>query len=471
MINDPKDQHPDQLSDDQDMIETDNYLDIDSHIVDENLEDDDDFDFDGDLEQDFTEEHDLSQTQQSGRSVNWFNMIMFGVVGIGFIALCIIYLPKFLNDSNNTTIAGNDDPTQFQQAPSAEAKQAIAEAAVGNGLSEKISQSGGILANPDILSDENIEESFAELPTNDNTAIFEDLDNDFVDNSETNTSSNVPSSPSISEEDMMNIFTAAEQEQIATTSSNDFVNNTETQPLPIPSDSMSFKTMPAETINNDISFEPLAAEKSTGSVTQQVNNGDTSNDTNVSDQKDLEAKVEQLSLQVETFVESMQQNNVVSQSDDIQSLQATISRLEQRLNALSSQQASAAKNISPVKEESPTVIDNKNVEKVTPAPKASNNKPVSDNFVVTVPVPASQSTATDTSKPIAQPQLVQKNIPAINNWELRGASRGEAYLADIDGNVRTVKVGDNLNGLGRITSIAVENNQWVVRGTSGVVKQ
>ena len=57
-------------------------------------------------------------------------------------------------------------------------------------------------------------------------------------------------------------------------------------------------------------------------------------------------------------------------------------------------------------------------------------------------------------------------------WELRGASPGEAYLADTNsGNMRTIAVGDTVRGIGRVNSIAIENNQWVVRGTNGVVTQ
>lgn len=80
--------------------------------------------------------------------------------------------------------------------------------------------------------------------------------------------------------------------------------------------------------------------------------------------------------------------------------------------------------------------------------------------------------------PVAKPKPVSKapvaKEPAIVkvDWELRSAQPGQAMIADkATQNVRTVKVGDTVPGLGEVTSVAVEGGLWVVRGTSGIISQ
>ena len=61
---------------------------------------------------------------------------------------------------------------------------------------------------------------------------------------------------------------------------------------------------------------------------------------------------------------------------------------------------------------------------------------------------------------------------ATNDWQLRSAQPGKAVLAPKGSNdLKTVEIGDTLPGLGRITSIAVEDGKWVVQGTKGRVSQ
>ncbi|MGH1398086.1 MAG: hypothetical protein ACRBCT_02620 [Alphaproteobacteria bacterium] len=57
-------------------------------------------------------------------------------------------------------------------------------------------------------------------------------------------------------------------------------------------------------------------------------------------------------------------------------------------------------------------------------------------------------------------------------WALRAAQPGQASIAPRGSNeLKTVRVGDSVDGLGRIQSIAIENGKWVVRGTKGLVTQ
>lgn len=72
------------------------------------------------------------------------------------------------------------------------------------------------------------------------------------------------------------------------------------------------------------------------------------------------------------------------------------------------------------------------------------------------------------SKPAAQkPAAASKQ-----DWVLRAASPGRASIAPKGSNdLKTVEVGNTVAGLGKITSIQVENGLWVVRGTKGSVSQ
>lgn len=72
------------------------------------------------------------------------------------------------------------------------------------------------------------------------------------------------------------------------------------------------------------------------------------------------------------------------------------------------------------------------------------------------------------SSPSSQP-VMRSRSP---QWVLKGAQPGRAYLSDkTTKNMHNVKVGDTLKGIGRITSIAQQDGQWVVKGTAGQVSQ
>lgn len=71
--------------------------------------------------------------------------------------------------------------------------------------------------------------------------------------------------------------------------------------------------------------------------------------------------------------------------------------------------------------------------------------------------------------PVVSPTMPQ---PGVSSWTLRSAQPGSAILASGSGELRTVKVGDVVPGLGRITAIAIgTEGKWVVRGTLAAVNQ
>ncbi len=78
-------------------------------------------------------------------------------------------------------------------------------------------------------------------------------------------------------------------------------------------------------------------------------------------------------------------------------------------------------------------------------------------------------------KPTAAPKLTKPQAaeaPATKSqkWVLRAAQPGKASLAPKGSNeMRSVSMGDTVEGLGKIVSIQSENGVWTVRGTKGFV--
>lgn len=81
----------------------------------------------------------------------------------------------------------------------------------------------------------------------------------------------------------------------------------------------------------------------------------------------------------------------------------------------------------------------------------------------------------DTPKVEAAPKPVVKAEPAATAarsvaWVLRSAQPGAAMVVPkAGGDMRTVRVGDNLSGLGRIIAIEQRGSRWVVQGTQGTL--
>ncbi len=98
-----------------------------------------------------------------------------------------------------------------------------------------------------------------------------------------------------------------------------------------------------------------------------------------------------------------------------------------------------------------------------------------------IATPKPKAIPKDPPKPKAkidtQPIVKQKKVERSSKntgpvWELRSAGPGKALIAEKgSSDFKSVKVGDSLAGIGRITSIGVENGKWVVKGTKGRISQ
>jgi intracellular multiplication protein IcmG len=65
----------------------------------------------------------------------------------------------------------------------------------------------------------------------------------------------------------------------------------------------------------------------------------------------------------------------------------------------------------------------------------------------------------------------QKTASA-GKWVLRAASPGHAWVSQglTSHNLKEIHVGDSISGIGKITAIAAQGDQWVVRGTKGTIQ-
>jgi hypothetical protein len=92
----------------------------------------------------------------------------------------------------------------------------------------------------------------------------------------------------------------------------------------------------------------------------------------------------------------------------------------------------------------------------TPAPRAASSSSTNSN--------TSNATSTPRTQPVAQK-------PAMK-WELRAASPNQAWVSRQGNNtLKQVSVGDQLEGLGVINSIVMNNGRWVVSASQGRITQ
>lgn len=129
-------------------------------------------------------------------------------------------------------------------------------------------------------------------------------------------------------------------------------------------------------------------------------------------------------------------------NDKINSLTGTIAELQAELTALKAAPAPKAEPPEEQKAPEPAAIESSK-----PAPKV---------------VEKAAEVVTPKAKPVVQKP----------RWTLRSAQSGKAAIASVKtGDIRTIEIGDNVPGLGRIKSIAKKSGKWLVQGTQGSVSQ
>lgn len=464
MINDPnKDDQLDDNAIEPDFANEESMHDDSVGFDDDPYQDDptsDDLDFD-DMDDDFDDDVSYDQPVTGGSSVNWFNVFIFGFLAVAIIGTAIFYVPRILGG-----MPAQNAPQQQQQAEAmqlengtAEDNQQLAEEAVSMGANNQMAQQGGLLNNPELLSDTANETAVQEATAEPGEEVFNDLNLNNLRAEQQSRDIMMNESPT---ETMAQNNTVIDQSPATTPAP---------QPLPVPSDT------PVETMDmqmpkdDEIIFEPLSprgpamvendmimqemeADTSQARQQPQIATSPVQNEALAQQVQSLSADVEQLSAQLQNFMDTVaeraeQIENRISQVDsggdimadgELRNLKSTIADLEQRIASLQAQE-----------------------EHASPRPQPQRMQETDR---------ALQSNA-DTSRPTPRPQAIKPTrVTRSIDWTLRGASRGEAIIADpASGATRTVTVGDTIDGLGRITAITMENNRWVVRGSNGVVRQ
>lgn len=111
---------------------------------------------------------------------------------------------------------------------------------------------------------------------------------------------------------------------------------------------------------------------------------------------------------------------------------------------------------------------------------AAANTPTQTQVVVPVPAaPKAQTQPKAESKPAPQQQATapkqaapKKAASAGGAWQLKAAKPGKAWVSRAgSNNIQGVSVGDNLDGIGRVTAISFVSGRWVVQGTAGSIRQ
>lgn len=172
----------------------------------------------------------------------------------------------------------------------------------------------------------------------------------------------------------------------------------------------------------------------------------------------LENGVHQISSEVSTL------KSKPAPTPDLSSVNQAIEKLEKKMGSLETgAPAAASAPAAPVAETPAPAADVSKLDQPTFIPAVEEEKAPAPvvNAVDTPKAPAA-TTAVKTEKPVAAPK--------VTSWVLRSAQPGAAMVAPKEGgDMRSIKVGDTLSGIGRIVAIEMSEGRWVVRGSSGTI--
>lgn len=184
---------------------------------------------------------------------------------------------------------------------------------------------------------------------------------------------------------------------------------------------------------------------------------------------DQTKRVETLAQRVDAMQKSLDQvaqqlsnvSNMVAASapGDASSkeIAARLDRLEQKLTGRAAVRESAPQANAAVTEPTMLVVDQ---------PREGDPMAAPVKKAVRKAVPAKKTVAKPAHKPAATETV------GTSKWVLRAATPEQAWVAPSEASreLRPVRVGDTLPGVGRITAISLDGDNWVLRGTGGTLK-
>jgi|GEM_PF-3362080 len=415
---------------DGNLIEDDEF----PEVMEENFNDEVNFSDDDENIDNFEEfdEIDYSKPTPQKNGVNWFNIGIIGAVIIGIAGATYSFLPSIMGGEN---ISPKNRPAIAVKT--AEENKKIATTIVSSGTTDN--NEVGFFNNPDLLNNNSKQSDANETSTEDN--IFNPIENP---------------APSISDTEIDDLFAVIpEIETNIPSAPQDNLDPIETQvidTLPMPADAQPM-------VIDQIDELPVIEQPK---LTQQpVVNDNISNNDEI---ERINSRIDTMNTQMESFMNRLdaklenmsgptQQTVGTDSLGQLNQLQKTLSRLENRIDAMESK---SKVMVAPTPAPVVTITE-------TPKPKIIIEEKAPD-----VLLPTPEPTKTVTRPKRREPAYV----PPKMTYELRGASNGQAVIAQRGTqNLQTVNVGSVVRGLGTIRSIALENGQWVIRGTSGTVRQ
>jgi hypothetical protein len=446
----------------EDEVLHDNDLDADTIDFDEDSTDEvfgefsDEFDPEDPFE-DYDNAHNTDEQSSSTSSLNWFNI---GIISAAIVVIAggaNVFMPGLFGGGNISTPQSQPSNPMLVTDQASQEDAAMSAASNGNGQSNN--NLDNILFDPDQLAQiDNTDDAEAtnaaqqlnpdeifgnlDVETPVEEMSDEEIDNLFADINTINVP--VPDTSG----NFNNTNQAVPSEIINT---NNDVSNT----LPLPSDA-DLGNLYEDIIIAEERPEPAVQTQPIPQTAQMQTDANNSQDETINA---LNARIASLTNRLEDMaarqeqtaaVQSSQPQNQSENTVDLSRIEATLNRLDSRIDQI----ATAQERLE----------------------KAVNERPI---VTASAPTPARATTPVRETTQATKPQIIMEPAPrrAVApkpsvTWELRGASPNSAFLAEKGTqNLRTVSVGDTLEGLGRVTSIGVENNAWVVRGTNGIVTQ
>lgn len=146
----------------------------------------------------------------------------------------------------------------------------------------------------------------------------------------------------------------------------------------------------------------------------------------------LQSKLDQVINRIDSLEKKISQTPATTNSGEIASLRIAVERLENKVAQLSD----------------------------TPVVRSAPASSYSDDSKVVV------------KKSVPKKKAAPKSSASSAKWELRSARPGEAMVGKAgQAELKTIRVGDSVVGIGQIQSISQSGGQWIVQGTSGSIKQ
>lgn len=153
---------------------------------------------------------------------------------------------------------------------------------------------------------------------------------------------------------------------------------------------------------------------------------------------------------------------------------ARLDRVERKLDGLENTNSGSvdSQELKAVKR-SLRSLENKIARLPAQTDRAASQKTSASKAPARSPVKSSTRVTSSDIQKTNQASVAQSVEKQINqNWVLRAAQPGSAMVSDKKRqNVRDVKVGDRLAGIGQIVNIGIVDGKWVVEGTEGRITQ